>query len=285
MSRMLRKRERAMSRKRTRLLAIPYVIWVIGFTVIPLIFIVAKAVTDGSGSFTWANLLAIFDPVHRKALIMSLELAFISTVICIIIAYPVALIIRGSHIGKKRTILFILILPMWMNFILRILAMQMIISKNGIINLIMDTIGLPPVKIINTPQAIVLGMVYDYLPYMLLPILNSILAISEDVIEAASDLGSDRFHILTRIIFPLSLAGIGSGITMVFVPSMTEFVIANILGGGRIQLLGNIIEQEFTVTMNWNLGSGLSVSLMAFVLITSFIFGRNNEESAAGVGL
>ena len=124
-----------MSRKRTRLLAIPYVIWVIGFTVIPLIFIVAKAVTDGSGSFTWANLLAIFDPVHRKALIMSLELAFISTVICIIIAYPVALIIRGSHIGKKRTILFILILPMWMNFILRILAMQMIISKNGIINL------------------------------------------------------------------------------------------------------------------------------------------------------
>ena len=261
-----------MSRKRTRLLAIPYMIWVLGFTVIPLIFIVAKAVTDGSGSLTTENLFAIFDPIHRKALIMSLELAFISTVICIIIAYPVAIILRESRIKKKSLILFILILPMWMNFILRILAMQMIISNNGIINHILEYFGLSPLRLINTPQAIVLGMVYDYLPYMLLPVLNSVLSISEDVIEAASDLGSDRLHVLTRIIFPLSLGGIGSGITMVFVPSMTEFVIANILGGGKIQLLGNIIEQEFTVTMNWNLGSGLSVSLMAFVLITSFIF-------------
>lgn len=274
-----------MNRRKTRLLAIPYMIWIAGFTVIPLIFIIAKAVTDGQGSLTAANLFAIFDPLHRKALIMSLVLSFISTLICIIIAYPAAIILRGSHIRKKNIILFILILPMWMNFILRILSMQMIISNNGIINHIMDMMKMPHIKLINTPQAIVLGMVYDYLPYMMLPVLNSVLSISEDVIEAASDLGSDRLHVLTHIIFPLSLSGIGSGITMVFVPSMTEFVIANILGGGKIQLLGNIIEQEFTVSMNWNLGSGLSVSLMAFVLITSVIFGRNSEESAAGFSI
>ncbi len=278
-------REKAMNRSRTRLLAIPYIIWVAGFTVIPLIFIITKAVTDENGMLTASNLFAIFDPLHRKALMMSLLLAFISTVICIIIAYPVAIILRGSHIRKKNIILFVLILPMWMNFILRILAMQMLISNNGIVNHILETLELPPLKLINTPQAIVIGMVYDYLPYMMLPILNSVLSISEDVIEAAKDLGSDKMHVLLHIILPLSLTGVGSGITMVFVPSMTEFVIANILGGGKIQLLGNIIEQEFTVTMNWNLGSGLSVSLMAFVLITSFVFGRNNEDAAAGISI
>ena len=274
-----------MNRSRTRLLAIPYIIWIAGFTVIPLIFIIAKAMTDQGGAFTVGNLFAIFSPIHRKALIMSLSLAAVSTVICILIAYPAAIILRGSHIKKKSIILFILILPMWMNFILRILAMQMLISNNGIINHILEVLSLPQIKIINTPQAIVLGMVYDYLPYMLLPVLNSILSIPQDVIEAAQDLGSDRLHVITHIILPLSLGGVGSGITMVFVPSMTEFVIANILGGGKILLLGNIIEQEFTVSMNWNLGSGLSVSLMAFVLITTLIFGRGNEERTGGFSL
>ncbi|MCR5510095.1 MAG: ABC transporter permease [Lachnospiraceae bacterium] len=272
-----------MNRSRSRLLSIPYIIWVIGFTIIPIIFILSKAITDSDGALTLANLLAIFDPIHRKALIMSLSLAFISTVLCILLAFPVAIILRGSHIRKKSIILFILILPMWMNFILRILAMQMLISNNGIINNLLTGLGLAPMKLINTPGAIVLGMVYDYLPYMLLPVLNSVLSIPEDVIEAAKDLGSDKLHVLTRIIIPLSLGGVGSGITMVFVPSMTEFVIANILGGGKIQLLGNIIEQEFTVSMNWNLGSGLSVALMIFVLITSFLFGRNREEASTGI--
>ncbi len=278
-------RERHMNRNKTRLLSIPYIIWVIGFTVIPILFIIGKAVTDADGHLTALNLTAIFDPLHRKALLMSFALAFVSTVICIILSYPVALILRGSHIKKKSIILFILILPMWMNFILRILAMQMIISNNGIINHVLELMNLEPIKFINTPYAIILGMVYDYLPYMLLPVLNSILSIPEDIIEAAKDLGSDRMHVLLKIILPLSLTGVGSGITMVFVPSMTEFVIANILGGGKIQLLGNIIEQEFTVAMNWNLGSGLSVTLMAFVLITSFIFGRNREDTATGLAV
>ncbi|MCR4597283.1 MAG: ABC transporter permease [Lachnospiraceae bacterium] len=274
-----------MNRNRTRLLSIPYIIWVTGFTLIPILFIIGRAVTDPDGVFTLSNLTAIFDTLHRKALIMSVELALISTVICIILSYPVALILRSSHIRRKNIILFILILPMWMNFILRILAMQMIISNNGIINHMLQLLGLAPIKLINTPGAIILGMVYDYLPYMMLPVLNSILSIPDDIIEAAKDLGSDRLHVMTRIILPLSLSGVGSGITMVFIPSMTEFVIANILGGGKIQLLGNIIEQEFTVTMNWNLGSGLSVTLMVFVLITSFMFGRHRDETATGLAI
>ena len=283
--RMSRLKGKAMNRKKGRLLAIPYIIWIAGFTIIPLIFILVKAVTDVNGSLTSANLFAIFDPLHRKALLMSLSVAFFSTLICILIAYPASIILRTSRITNKSIILFILILPMWMNFVLRIFAVQLLISNNGVLNYILTAVNLPPLKIINTPWAILLGMVYDYLPYMMLPVLNSVLSIPEDVIEAAQDLGSNRFRVLTHIIFPLSLGGIGSGIIMVFVPSMTEFVIANILGGGKIQLLGNIIEQEFTVTMDWNLGSGLSVSLMAFVLITSMIFGRNNEDTAAGISL
>jgi len=267
-----------MNNRKLRLLSVPYLIWIIGFTIIPILFIIGKALTGDNG-FTFENIIAIFNPLHRKALILSLELAFISTVLCILLSFPVALILRGSRFRSKSVILFILILPMWMNFILRILAMQMLISNNGIINHLLEVLGFAPLQMINTPGAIVFGMVYDYLPYMLLPVLNSVLAIPDDVIEAAKDLGSNRFNVLLKIIIPLSLSGIGSGITMVFIPSMTEFVIANILGGGKIQLLGNIIEQEFTVTMNWNLGSGLSVALMAFVLITSLLFDRSKNEN------
>ena len=266
-----------MNRRKMQVLTIPYVLWIIGFTVIPLLFVFTKAATDPAGGFTFDNLLAIFDPVHRKALFLSLGLAFISSVICILISYPAALVLKASRFSNKKIIIFVLILPMWMNFILRILAIQMLISRNGIINHILASLGLDPISIINTPIAIVLGMVYDYLPYMMLPVLNCVLAIPEDIIEASKDLGANRLTVLTKILLPLSLSGIGSGITMVFVPSMTEFVIANILGGGKIQLLGNIIEQEFSVSMNWNLGSGLSVTLMIFVLVTTLIFGRTSS--------
>ena len=271
-----------MNRKKTQVLSIPYIIWVIGFTVIPLLFVVSKALTDQQGVFTYDNLLAIFDRVHRKALFMSVWMAFACSVICILISYPVALLLKSFKFKNTRIIMFILILPMWMNFILRILAIQMLISTNGIINHLLSMLGIGRMSLINTPFAIILGMVYDYLPYMMLPVLNCVLAIPDDIIEASRDLGANRLYVLRRILIPLSLSGIGSGITMVFVPSMTEFVIANILGGGKILLLGNIIEQEFSVSMNWNLGSGLSVMLMIFVLITTFIFDRRGTGTGKG---
>ncbi|MBR4574795.1 MAG: ABC transporter permease [Lachnospiraceae bacterium] len=271
-----------MKTNKMRVLSIPYIVWIIGFTLIPLLFVVMRAVTDPKGGFTLANLFAIFDPIHRKALILSLLLAFISSVICIIISYPAALILKASRFSNKKIMIFVLILPMWMNFILRMLSIQMLISKNGLINNLLEIFGMNKMSLINTPYAIILGMVYDYLPYMMLPILNCVLAIPDDMIEASKDLGANRWYVLTKIMIPLSLTGIGSGVTMVFVPSMTEFVIANLLGGGKIQLLGNIIEQEFSVSMNWNLGSGLSVMLMIFVLITTLVFGRTASQTDRG---
>lgn len=259
-------------------LSTPYVIWIVGFTVIPMIMILRYALTTKDGGFTLSQITAILDPVHLKALIFSLEIAIGSTLICILLSYPLVLAMRRLNLGKQGFALFILILPMWMNFILRILAWQMILSNNGILNFLLQKIGLGPLSIANSGTAIMIGMVYDYLPYMVLPIFNAISEIDEDIIEAAKDLGAGSFTIFRKIIFPLSVPGLLSGIVMVFVPSMTSFVVSDVLGGGKLQLVGNIIEQEFTKSMNWNLGSGLSVSLMIFVLISMAFTMKHDVE-------
>lgn len=259
-------------------LSSPYIVWIIGFTVIPMIMIFRYALTAAEGGFTFSQITAILDPVHLKALVFSLEIAIGSTLVCILLSYPLVLAMRRLNLGKQGFALFILILPMWMNFILRVLAWQMILSKNGILNFILTRLGLEPLAIANTGTAIMIGMVYDYLPYMVLPIFNSIAEIDEDIIEAAKDLGAGGLTIFRKIILPLSVPGLLSGIVMVFVPSMTSFVVSDILGGGKLQLVGNIIEQEFTKNMNWNLGSGLSVSLMIFVLISMAFTMKHDVE-------
>lgn len=240
--------------------------------------ILRYALTTKDGGFILSQITAILDPVHLKALIFSLEIAIGSTLICILLSYPLVLAMRRLNLGKQGFALFILILPMWMNFILRILAWQMILSNNGILNFLLQKIGLGPLSIANSGTAIMIGMVYDYLPYMVLPIFNAISEIDEDIIEAAKDLGAGSFTIFRKIIFPLSVPGLLSGIVMVFVPSMTSFVVSDVLGGGKLQLVGNIIEQEFTKSMNWNLGSGLSVSLMIFVLISMAFTMKHDVE-------
>lgn len=269
---------KAKSMNKRSWLSSPYVIWVIGFTVIPLAVIFRYALTSSDGGFTLENIAAIVDPIHLKAMIFSLEIALGCTVICILLSYPLVMALRHLKLGKQGFTVFILILPMWMNFILRILAWQMILSNNGILNFLLQKLGLNTVSIANTWIAIMIGVVYDYLPYMVLPIYNAITEIDEDVIEAAKDLGANGLTIFRKIIFPLSIPGLLSGIIMVFVPSMTSFVISDILGGGKLQLIGNIIEQEFTKSMNWNLGSGLSVSLMLFVLISMAFTTKNDIE-------
>ncbi len=259
-------------------LSSPYIVWIIGFTVIPMIVIFRYALTNPDGGFTFSQITAILDSVHLRALVFSLEIAVGSTLVCILLSYPLVLAMRRLNLGKQGFALFILILPMWMNFILRVLAWQMILSKNGILNFVLKGLGLEPLAIANTGTAIMIGMVYDYLPYMVLPIFNAVTEIDEDIIEAAKDLGAGGLTIFRKIILPLSIPGLLSGIVMVFVPSMTSFVVSDILGGGKLQLVGNIIEQEFTKNMNWNLGSGLSVSLMIFVLISMAFTMKHDVE-------
>ncbi len=266
-----------------KLLSGPYIMWMIGFILIPLALIVFYGLTDRSGAFTLANVISIGSAEHAKALWLSLGLSFISTFLCLILAYPLALVLRSRGMGQGSFIVFIFILPMWMNFLLRTLAWQTLLEKNGVINGILSALHLPTQGLINTPGAIILGMVYNFLPFMVLPIYNVLSKIDDSVINAARDLGANSFHVLLRILMPLSVPGVVSGITMVFVPALTTFVISNILGGSKILLIGNVIEQEFTRGSNWNLGSGLSLVLMIFILISMALiakYDKNGEGNA-----
>ena len=272
-----------MNKSRNQFLTFPYIIWMIGFTVIPLLMIFFYGHTDRSGNFTFANVLAILSADHMKALLLSLALSTVSTVVCLLIAYPLALILRKRNIGTGSFVVFIFILPMWMNFLLRTMAWQTLLEKNGVINSLLSVLHLPPISIINTPGAIILGMVYNFLPFMVLPIYNVLAKIDDNVINAARDLGAGSFQTITKILLPLSVPGIISGVTMVFVPALTTFVISNLLGGSKILLIGNVIEQEFTKGSNWNLGAGLSMVLMVFILISMTMiakYDKNGEGTA-----
>ena len=266
-----------------KLLSGPYLLWMIGFTVIPLALIVFYGLTDRSGAFTLANVLSIGTAEHRKALFLSLGLSLISTLVCLLLAYPLAMILRKRNIGKGSFVVFIFILPMWMNFLLRTLAWQTLLEKNGVINGILSSLHLPTQSLINTSGSIILGMVYNFLPFMVLPIYNVLCKIDDNTINAAQDLGANFFQTLFYIWLPLSVPGIISGVTMVFVPALTTFVISNLLGGSKILLIGNVIEQEFTKGSNWHLGSGLSLVLMIFILLSMALiakYDKNGEGTA-----
>ncbi|MBQ8527617.1 MAG: ABC transporter permease [Lachnospiraceae bacterium] len=253
------------------LLAGPYLFWSIAFIIIPLIMVFYYGFIDESGAFTLENIAAIASPEHSKALWISMRLSLISTIICFVLAYPLAMILANMSVNQNQFIVLVFILPMWMNFLLRTLAWQTLLEKNGVINMILNFFSLPSLNIINTEAAIILGMVYNFLPFMVLPIYNSLARMDRDVINAAHDLGANWIQTFCRIIFPLSIPGVVSGVTMVFVPALTTFVISSILGGSKILLIGNVIEQEFTQASNWNLGSGLSIVLMVFIIISMII--------------
>lgn len=265
-------------RKGKRLLAGPYLVWSLGFIIIPLAMIFYYGLTTDKGTFTLANLAGITTPENLKALGLSLLLSLVSTVICLVMAYPLAMILAKINMDQSSFIVLIFILPMWMNFLLRTLAWQNLLENNGVINSILKLLHLPGLKLINTPAAVVLGMVYNFLPFMVLPIYNVLVKIDKDVIFAARDLGANGFTTFIRIILPLSKPGIASGITMVFVPALTTFVISDLLGGSKILLIGNIIEQEFKQSSNWNAGSGLSLVLMVFIILSMALITKYDKE-------
>jgi len=248
-----------------RLFAGPYILWMIGFTIIPLLLIVYYGLTTKSGAFTLANVCSITTPEHMKALLLSLGLSLAATAICLLLSYPLALVLRRRGIGAGSFMVFVFILPMWMNFLLRTLAWQTLLEKNGVINGILSFLHLPNIAI-------------NFLPFMILPIYNVLAKIDDNTINAAKDLGANNFQTLIHIWIPLSIPGIISGITMVFVPALTTFVISSLLGGSKILLIGNVIEQEFTKGSNWHLGSGLSLVLMIFILLSMALIAKYDKE-------
>ncbi len=264
------------------LLGSPYLLWMVIFIVVPLAMIFYYGLIDKNGAFTLDNLTAILSAEHAKALWLAILLAVAATMICLILAYPLAFILSRTKMSKQGFIVLLFILPMWMNFLLRTLAWQTLLEKTGVINNILAWLRLPALNIINTPYAIVFGMVYNFLPFMILPIYNSLIKIDINVVNAARDLGANAFDVFKKIIFPLSIPGMISGITMVFIPALTTFVISKLLGGSKILLIGNVIEEEFTQAGNWHLGSGLSIVLMLFIIVNmviSAVFDKEGEGS------
>ena len=260
----------------------PYLLWMAAFIIIPLFMVVYYGLTDKTGAFTWNNILEMGTPERLKALVLSLILSLIATAVCLVMAYPLALILTNLKVGATGLIIAIFIIPMWMNSLLRIIAWQTLLERNGVINQLLSLLHLPKWYIINTPYAIALGMIYDFLPFMLLPIYNSLEKIDPNVVNAAYDLGANRFQTFWKVIFPLTMPGVISGITMVFVPALTTFVISDLLGGSKVLLIGNVIEQQFTQVGNWNVGSGLSLVLMMFILISMAVMQHYDQDVREG---
>lgn len=251
---------------RRKLLAAPYLVWMAVFTVVPLLMVAYFAFTDGDGGFTLEYVADVAQ--YSNIFVRSIWLAAIATVICLVIAYPLAFILSRMDFKVQSTMIMIVVLPMWMNFLLRTYAWMTLLGNEGIINTVLGYIGLGPFKMLNTRGAVVLGMVYDYLPYMILPIYTVMVKIDKSVLEAAQDLGCNSVKSVFKVVLPLSLPGVMSGITMVFVPAISTFIISRMLGGGSNLLIGDLIEMQFLGnSYNPNLGAGISLVLMVIILL------------------
>ncbi len=269
-----------------RFLAYPYHLWTLLFTVIPLALIVYFAFTDRyTAAFTLDNLRQAAQPVYLGVLWHSVWLAGVSTFLCFLVGYPMAMILAKSRVRYRRMLAMLIVIPMWMNFLLRTYAWMTLLEKNGAVNALLSFLGLPPVHILYTDYAVLLGMVYNFLPFMILPIYSVLMKMDKSLLEAAEDLGADAWTSFRRVTFPLSLPGVYAGTLMVFMPAVTTFVISRLLGGGQYMLAGNVIEQQFLAIGNWNFGSALSVLMMILILLSMVGLSRYDKDGNGGLFL
>jgi len=284
-----------------KLFAYPYVVWMAIFIAAPLLLVLYYSLTatndQGTIYFTLDNFRRFFSPftpgiqqpMHERIFVSvalrSIRLALQSTLICFILGYPVAYIMTRKEYSEKSVILFMLLAPMWMNFLLRTYAWLTILERNGLINNLLRRLGLPMFDILYTDAAVLLGMVYNFLPFMILPIYTVLKKMDSKLIEAAQDLGAGGFSVFIRVVFPLSLPGVVSGITMVFMPGAATFIISNLLGGRQYFLLGNLVEMQFLNTGDWHFGSAIAIIMMVLMVISMVILsffdkGENQGRSA-----
>lgn len=269
---------KVLKNKNNSLIASPFIVWSALFIIIPLFIVLFFGFTvkspEGNYVFSLENFTRLLQPQYIKVFTRSISLALFSTIGCLILGYPVAYIISKMSPGKRNILIMLFIVPMWMNFLLRTYAWLPILGKNGFINNLLSTIGLGPINILYTDFAVILGMIYNFLPFMVLPIYTVLTKMDQNLINAASDLGANRSQIFRKIILPLSMPGVISGITMVFMPAVSTFVISRLLGGGQYMLIGNLIEQQFTTMGDWNFGSSISIFMMIIILISMALMNK-----------
>lgn len=245
--------------------ASPYLLWSVLFIIAPMFFVVYYSFTTSSGAFTFDNITELGK--YTDTFLRSIWFGVLATIICLVLAYPVAYIIAHTSVNVQRTMVALVMLPMWMNFLIRTYSWMAILQDTGIINTLLNKIGIGSIHMINTPGAVILGMVYNFLPFMILPLYSVMSKLDISVIEAAQDLGGSRLTVMRKVIVPLSMPGIASGLTMVFVPSVSTFYISQKLGGGSFDLIGDVIERQFQQSYNYNLGASISLVLMVLILL------------------
>lgn len=265
--------------------AAPHMLWCVLFILAPMAFVAYYAFTDAEGAFTLYNINEVFSPTYLRIFEKSILFALAATAICLFIAYPLAYAITRMKERHQPMMIMLLMLPMWINLLIRTYSLKILLESNGIINVMLGWIGIEPVQFLNTNFAIILGMVYNYLPYMVLPIYSVLAKIDNRLIEAAQDLGCNRWQTLYKVTLPLSISGIISGITMVFVPSISTFFISKSLSDGRIKLIGDVIETQINMhnVAAYNLGSALSFVLMVLILLSLFITNKFGDTEEGGV--
>ena len=272
--------------------AVPYEVWMAIFVVAPILIMVIYAFSSSEGGFPLDNFVQMGG--YTQVFLRSFKLAIIATLICLVIGYPVSYLMSREGPAFQRTAMVLIMLPMWMNFLLRTYSWMTILENHGLLNQLFEKIGLISLynhifgteleyfSMMNTQGAVVLGMVYNYLPFMIIPIYNVLSKIDHNLVEAAADLGAGKAKVFFKVIFPLSLPGVVSGITMTFMPAVTTFVISKLLGGGQSTLIGDVIENQFKVSNDWNFGSALSLVLMIIILLSMRIMTKYEEENAGG---
>ncbi|EOR26196.1 MULTISPECIES: ABC transporter permease [Clostridium] len=269
--------------------ASPFIVWSSLFIIIPLIIVLFFGFTiltpEGDYKFSLENFTRLLQSQYIKVFTRSLWLAFLSTLWCLILGYPVAYIISKMKPSKGNILIMLFIVPMWMNFLLRTYAWLPILGKNGFVNNILGYLGFGPFTFLYNDGAVILGMIYNFLPFMVLPIYTVLTKMDKDLLNAAADLGANRGEIFRKIVLPLSMPGVISGITMVFMPAVSTFVISRLLGGGQYMLLGNLIEQQFTMMGDWNFGSSISIFMMIIILVSMAIMSKfDNSDAKEGGG-
>ena len=258
--------------------AYPHIVWSILFIIAPLIFVIYYTFTDSEGSITLENIINLANPDYLSIFMRSICFAIVATFICLIIAYPLAYFISRMKESRQRILTLLVMLPMWMNLLIRTYSWMNILENNGLINTLLSKIGVGPFQMLGNSSAVVLGMVYNFLPYMVLPICTVMSKIDTRLIEAAGDLGCNNFQTMIKVIMPLSVSGVISGITMVFVPSVSTFYISQKMGGGNFDLIGDTIERQFMLNYDYNMGASLSFILMILIFISLAVMNKFGDE-------
>lgn len=258
--------------------AYPHIVWSILFIIAPMIFVLYYTFTDEDGGFTFENIANLANPDYLSIFARSICFAIVATFICLVVAYPLAYFISRMSAQKQRVLLLLVMLPMWMNLLIRTYSWMNILEINGIVNFLLSKVGLGPYTMLGNSAAVVLGMVYNFLPYMVMPICTVMGKIDKSVLEAAGDLGCNGIYTITKVVMPLSTSGVISGITMVFVPSVSTFYISQKMGGGNFDLIGDTIERQFMLNYDYNMGASLSFILMILITISLAVMNRFGDE-------